>query len=78
VWIFEAQVMQKPPLRPLAPLPQKFFSTTATSSVGSSSFRRSAVHRPVKPPPRMATSARSSPSSASVSSGLPPMASLSQ
>ena len=33
-------------------------SRTATESAGSSSFRKSAVQRPVKPPPTIATSAR--------------------
>src|SRR5439155_26384941 len=65
---FAHQVRTKPPLRPLAPAPQTSASTSTTSSAGSCSFSRIAVQRPVKPPPTMQMSARSSPSSRGASS----------
>ena len=40
------QLSTKPPLRPLAPLPQSPFSTIAMSMEGSRSLSRSAVHSP--------------------------------
>ncbi len=39
--------LQKPPLRPLGPLPASSASITATRASGSSCFRCQAVHRPV-------------------------------
>src|SRR5262249_55058226 len=53
-----------PAFRPLAPYPAIPCSRIAIESAGSSSFKKIAVHRPVKPAPTIVTSARSSPPSA--------------
>ena len=53
----------QPPLRPLAPKPTSWRSSTAMRSVGSARASEHAVHSPVKPPPTMATSTSRSPSS---------------
>jgi hypothetical protein len=67
-----------PPLRPLAPKPQKRRSITHTSSPGSRWSSRMAVHSPVKPPPTMTTSAvRGSGPVAPSPSQPPPLASSS-
>ena len=50
---------QKPPFRPLAPKATVSASRTTTRSAGSVSVRAIAVHRPVNPPPTIATSASS-------------------
>ena len=47
---------QNPPLRPLAPNATVSASRTATRSDGSVSVSAIAVHRPVNPPPMIATS----------------------
>ena len=64
---FGHQQSTKPPLRPDAPPPQTSCSSTTTSQAGSCSLMRIAVHRPTKPPPTMATSARAAPSSGGAS-----------
>ena len=61
---FGHQDSTMPPLRPDAPPPQTSRSSTTTSHAGSRRLSSSAVHRPTKPPPRIATSARSAPASA--------------
>ena len=45
-----------PPFLPLAPDPQRPASINAIERCGARSFRASAVHSPVKPPPTIATS----------------------
>ena len=56
----------QPPLRPLAPNPMSWRSSTAMRSAGSPVASASAVHRPVNPPPTIATS-----TSTSAPSGAP-------
>jgi hypothetical protein len=53
-----------PPFRPDAPKPAISFSSAAMLKLGSRSSRYHAVHRPVRPPPTMATSTSRSPGSA--------------
>src|SRR5437588_8474676 len=48
--------LAKPPLRPLGPPPQMSCSRTVMPSSGRLWERNHAVHRPVKPPPTIATS----------------------
>ena len=52
-----------PPLRPEAPKPQTSASMMTIRSVGLTSRSERAVHRPVNPPPTMATSTSRSPDS---------------
>ena len=81
-WVSDAA--QKPPLRPLAPEPTRSASSTTTRSEGSVSSRRIAAHRPVNPPPTIATStvpwprsgSRGPPGSAVVNQKLPPAGAL--
>ncbi|MNV72123.1 hypothetical protein D3C71_1651860 [compost metagenome] len=51
------QLVATPPLRPLAPEPQRSRSTMTMVFSGWAVFRRMADHRPRKPPPTMHTSA---------------------
>src|SRR6187200_2797534 len=55
--------LTNPPLRPLGPPPQMSCSRSTTSTPGSSCRRNHAVHMPVKPPPKITTSAVVSPTS---------------
>src|SRR6267143_1263352 len=55
--------LAKPPLRPLGPPPQMSCSRTTIPRLGSDSVRKYAVHKPVKPPPTITTSALTSLSS---------------
>ena len=57
------RALHHPPLRPDAPNPAISFSSTAMRSAGSRSSRYHAVHRPVRPPPMIATSTSRSPGS---------------
>ena len=63
-WVSEASA--NPPFRPLAPQPQRSPSSSTTSSPGAA---YSAAHSPVKPPPTIARSQRTSPSSGGSGSG---------
>ena len=66
-WVSEAST--KPPLRPLAPQPAASASSSTTSRCGRSCLAWTAAHRPVKPPPTIARSASTAPSSGGASAG---------